>query len=106
MHTHFDISDQIATIQLHGRLTFAENSAFRQVVETLEQAGREQVVFDLARLDYIDSAGMGMLLVARDLAAGRGGAVTLANAEGQVARMLRLAKFGDFFTLNFACAQV
>lgn len=106
MQTQFDISDQAATIHLHGRLTFAENSAFRKVVETLEQAGRDQVVFDLAQLDYIDSSGMGMLLVARDMAAARGGAVTLANADGQVARMLRLAKFNDFFTLDFRCAQV
>lgn len=106
MQTQFDLADQAATIHLHGRLTFAENGAFRQVVETLEQAGRERVVFDLAQLGYIDSAGMGMLLVARDLAAARGGAVTLANADGQVARMLRLAKFSDFFTLEFGCAQV
>lgn len=102
----FDITDQGATVRLNGRLTFAENSAFRRVVEALEHSGRDQVVFDLSRLDHIDSAGMGMLLVARDLAAAQGGAVTLANAEGQVARMLRLAKFGDFFTLDAHCAQV
>ena len=106
MQTQFDISDQAAIIRLHGRLTFAENSAFRQVVESLHQAGCDQVVFDLAQLDYIDSSGMGMLLVARDMAAARGGAVTLANADGQVARMLRLAKFSDFFTVDFPCAQV
>lgn len=106
MQTQCDITEQAATIHLAGRLTFAENSAFRQVVEAVAQAGRDHVIFDLDRLDYIDSAGMGMLLVARDLAAGRGGRVTLANADGQVARMLRLAKFSDFFTLDVSCAQV
>lgn len=106
MQTQFDISDQSATVRLHGRLTFAENGAFRHVVKNLEQAERDRVIIDLGQLDYIDSAGMGMLLVARDVAAARGGAVTLVNAGGQVGRMLRLAKFSDFFTLDFGCAQV
>lgn len=106
MQDFIDSTTQAATIALQGRLTFAENGAFRQVVEGLEREGHQQVVFDLAQLDYIDSAGMGMLLVARDVTAARGGAVTLANAGGQVARMLRLARFSDFFTVAADCAQV
>lgn len=106
MHAQFDTTVTTATVRLSGQLTFAENGAFRRVVEDLEQSGRGEVVIDLGPLAFIDSAGMGMLLVARDLTAARGGRVVLSNAGGQVARMLRLAKFGDFFTLDFDCAQV
>lgn len=106
MLAQFDTTADAAVIHLSGRLTFAENSAFRRVVEGLQHAGSDDVVIDLAELDFIDSAGMGMLLVARDLTAARGGRVRLGNASGQVARMLQLAKFGDFFTLDFDCAQV
>lgn len=106
MHAQVDTTVSTAIVRLSGRLTFAENSAFRRVVEGLEQSGRGDVVIDLGALDFIDSAGMGMLLVARDLTSARGGRVALSNAGGQVARMLRLAKFGDFFTLDFDCAQV
>lgn len=102
MHAQIQASAAAIVVSLNGRLTFAENSAFRRVVEGLEQNPRPQVVFDLSGLDFVDSAGMGMLLVARDLTAARGGQVTLRAAVGQVARMLRLAKFGDFFTLDFA----
>lgn len=106
MLAHLDTNAEAALVQLSGRLTFAENGAFRQVVEGLQHSARDQVVIDLGGLDFIDSAGMGMLLVARDLVAAQGGSVRLRNAAGQVARMLRLAKFSDFFTLDFDCAQV
>lgn len=106
MLAQFDITADAAIVHLNGQLTFAENSAFRRVVEGLQQTGADEVVIDLAALDYIDSAGMGMLLVARDLTAARGGRVRLGNASGQVARMLQLAKFGDFFALDFDYAQV
>ena len=106
MHTHLDSRDDVAVVTLNGRLTFAENAAFRRVVEGLSQQTCRDVVLDLSDLDFLDSAGMGMLLVVRDLAAGRGGRATLRGADGQVARMLLLAKFGDFFTLDFALHDV
>ncbi len=102
MHTHLDTRDDVAIVTLSGRLTFAENAAFRRVVEAVAQQTCRDVVLDLSGLDFLDSAGMGMLLVVRDLVAGRGGRATLRGADGQVARMLLLAKFGDFFALDFA----
>lgn len=106
MHSQIEISSDTATVALRGRLTFAENAAFRRVVEGLEQHGGSNVVIDMGAVEFMDSAGMGLLLVARDVVAARGGRVSLRAASGQVARMLRLAKFGDFFTLDFDCAQV
>lgn len=108
MNSHIDATStaDTAIVSLNGRLTFAENAAFRRVVEGLERQGRHSVVINMAGVEFMDSAGMGLLLVARDVVAGQGGRVTLRDARGQVARMLRLAKFGDFFTLDFECAQV
>lgn len=106
MQASVDTEADAAVVRLAGHLTFAENGAFRQVVERLEHAGCQRVVFDLSQVDFIDSAGMGLLLVARDLVAGKGGGVALRNAVGQVERMLHLAKFGDFFTIEARCAQV
>ena len=106
MHTHIESFSDSLVVTLSGRLTFAENGAFRQVVEDLAGSDRLAVVVDLGTLEFMDSAGMGLLLVARDVVAARGGHVSLRAAQGQVARMLRLAKFGDFFTLDFECAQV
>lgn len=86
-------------ICLAGRLTFAQHESFREVVTSLDGLGRA-VVLDLSGVEFVDSAGLGMLLVARDHVAGRGGRVTLRNANDQVGRMLALARFGDFFLID------
>ncbi len=98
MDFQFDQTATGAAVTLCGRLTFAENSAFRRVVDSLRGAGGGAVVFDLGRLEYIDSAGLGMLLIARDTVAGRGGRAELVNATGQVGRIIDLARFHDIFS--------
>lgn len=100
MLAQIDTSENALEVVFSGRLTFAENGEFRHVVEVLDQAGERRVSFDLSGLEFIDSAGMGMLLVAREQVAAQGGAIVLRAAGGQVGRMLHLAKFSDFFTIE------
>ncbi|MEO0036570.1 MAG: hypothetical protein RLZZ501_2593 [Pseudomonadota bacterium] len=86
-------------VALKGRLTFTENEAFRRMLAALSAApgAAARIAFDLAEVSFIDSAGLGLLLHARDCWRGRDGRVTLAGADGQVARMLTLARFDALF---------
>ncbi|MDO8608000.1 MAG: STAS domain-containing protein [Phaeospirillum sp.] len=84
-------------VMLHGRLTFNENSQFRLVLGRIADSAATKVVFDLGGVDFIDSAGLGMLLYARDTLRQRDGVVTLDAAIGQVDRMLDLARMRDLF---------
>jgi anti-anti-sigma factor len=93
----FHTDGKAAQIRLRGELTFAQHRKFRGVVNNLESARHEQVVVDLSEVDYIDAAGLGLLLVARDAVSGKGGAIELKGAQGQVGRMLRAARFADLF---------
>lgn len=86
-----------AEIHLAGELTFAAHRKFRNVVANLGERTPEQVTFDLSRVEYIDAAGLGLLLVARDAVSGAGGRSTLKGAQGQVGRMLAVARFADLF---------
>lgn len=93
--------DPVASeVVLSGRLTFAASVDFRAIVDRLAAGHAAEVVVNLGDTEFIDSAGLGMLLVARDAVVGRGGTICLRNARGQVARMLDLAKFEDFFTIE------
>ena len=85
-------------VTLRGRLTFAENGGVRTLLDSLAAlpAGRP-VVFDLAGVEFIDSAGLGLLLHARATLAARAAPLSLCNATGQVGRMLDLARIGDLF---------
>ena len=84
-------------VMLQGRLTFAENGRFRQLLARLEDQAAARVVLDLAGVEFIDSAGLGMLLYPRDSMRRHNGAVSLDAAAGQVARMLDLARMRDLF---------
>lgn len=81
---------------LSGRLTFKENTEFRLLLERLGRA-EGPLLLDLTQLDFIDSAGLGMLLVMRD---GHDGGIGLRTADGLVARLLELARFSDFFRVE------
>lgn len=100
----FQISqaDDIAIASLTGRLTFQENADFRDFIRQLQQVTGTLVV-DLVGLDFIDSAGLGMLLVLRE---GRETTVRLCTGPGQVSRLLELARFSDFFAFDEPCFAV
>lgn len=100
-----DATAGTVSVPFVGQLTFAENGEFRRVLAGLDDRPADEVVFDLFDLRFIDSSGLGLLLVARDSVGALGGRITLRNARGQVRRMLDLAKFEDFFALE-QCAQV
>ncbi|HLO75424.1 MAG TPA: STAS domain-containing protein [Magnetospirillum sp.] len=91
------IDGKAAEIRLHGELTFAQHRKFRHVVVNLERTAPEQVVLDLSNVEYIDAAGLGLLLVARDTVSGKGGAVELRGAQGQVGRMLEVSRISNLF---------
>lgn len=84
---------------LHGRLTFTENEAYRRMLSAAmaELSAGDRVTLDLGPVTFIDSAGLGLLLHARDSLHHCSARVVLAGAAGQVARMLDLARFGDLF---------
>ncbi|MBF0093980.1 MAG: STAS domain-containing protein [Alphaproteobacteria bacterium] len=87
-------------IQLTGRFTFADHEGFRSVVQILEEPDASRVVFDLSGLEFVDSAGLGMFLIAREAAERRKLQLVLKGAVGQVKRMLDLGRFDALFTIQ------
>lgn len=98
MNHHFDpFKSELA---LTGRLTIAVHGQFRTIIDTLKQSSPSELVIDLGETEFVDSAGLGMLLVAREAVAAHGATIRLRNARGQVERMLDCARFGELFTLE------
>jgi len=85
--------DTAKELFLQGRLTFSDNVVFRKIVDDLKEYAGEKCIFDLSGLEFIDSAGLGMLMLLRDATVGRPFAISIRGADGQVRRMLEIAKF-------------
>lgn len=81
-------------IQLKGDLSFVQHGTFRRMLDGLpEELTDLAVELDLKQVPSIDAAGLGLLLLARDQVTVRGGAFTLVQAGGNVARIIELSGF-------------
>lgn len=94
-----DIAISGSAITFSGRFTFADHDGFQRVLEHMKtQSGA--VTLDLSRVEFIDSAGLGMLLMARETAEGRSLRLTLKGARGTVAKMFEVSRFNTLFALE------
>lgn len=87
-------------IDLKGRLTFSDYSVFREISDYLNQFNPKTCLVNLKDLEFIDSAGLGMLLIMRDKVATKNGVVVLKNSQGQVKKMLTLGNFESLFSVE------
>jgi anti-anti-sigma factor len=96
----FEFQQNDARVNIGGEFTFADHVAFREVTNRLLQAKDATIVVELSQLQFIDSAGLGMLLIARDEASKAGRSLVLSQPQGQVKRMFTVSKFDELFTIQ------
>lgn len=87
-------------VQMTGDLTFTDHAAFKSMTDRLFGGSGGAVTMDLTKLDFIDSAGLGMLLLAKDTADKAGLKLVLRSPAGQVKRMFGLTKFDTLFAVE------
>jgi stage II sporulation protein AA (anti-sigma F factor antagonist) len=88
-------------IVLNGHFTAMDHDQFRAILEDLKSAeGPLSCAVDLENLDFIDSGGLGMLLLLRDVCMKQKMALSLNNAKGDVMRILDIAKFDQLFKVG------
>ncbi len=80
---------QEARAALIGQLTYSDAAIFAEMVSRLVKTPATAQVIDLNALEFMDSAGLGMLLVANDAVRKAGGALRLSHPRGQVAGLLQ-----------------
>jgi len=95
MDYRIDNKDGNATAVFSGDITFSENVSFRQLLKDLAEQEVENCVFDLENVEMVDSAGLGMFLIAREQAENAGWKLSVRGAQGHVASMLKLTKLSD-----------
>ena len=89
-----DKADNQITVKLSGRLTFDEHAVCRELIDQLEAEKSPQQIIDLTALEFIDSAGLGILMRMRASAENTGSKISLrAPKDGQVRRVMDISKF-------------
>ncbi|UTW56727.1 STAS domain-containing protein [Kordiimonas sp. SCSIO 12610] len=78
-----------------GDITFTQNVSFRNMLKDISSQSANSCVFDLNGVGMVDSAGLGMFLIAKEQADTGGWKLHLAGATGHVASMLKLTKLSE-----------
>jgi anti-anti-sigma factor len=86
------IAPGITHIQLTGKLTLGrESQRLETLAADLAGKGAAKVVLDLTKLDYIDSAGIGIITLASGRVKQAGGKMAVVAGEGRVLDVLKVA---------------
>ena len=95
-----DIMEQEALVRMSGRLTFNDHAKLRALIKEMSQNAVKRQILDLASLEFVDSAGIGMLLIAREELSNLDKQFILRKAGGQVKRVLTVAQLGKLITIE------
>ena len=79
-------------VEIGGRLDTHTYSELDDRLPRVLAAKVKSLVLDLAKLDYISSAGVRSIFRARKLLAARGGTLVIANAQPQVQKVFDIVK--------------
>lgn len=85
-------------IVMEGSFSFADNTNVEKLVESLASGGK--VSLNLAGVEKIDSAGLGMIVLIRDEVEDAGGSFAVRGASGQVKKMLDISRFNQLMTVE------
>jgi anti-sigma B factor antagonist len=96
----------ITVVQLSGRLALGRaGQGLEGLVAGYVADGRLLVMLDLTRVDYIDSAGIGVLAMAAGQLKEAGGRLALVAGEGRVKALLHLTGLDEIMPLSETVEQ-
>jgi anti-sigma B factor antagonist len=90
----------ITLLEVNGRITVgSEATALRDKCAELNAAGKRNIVLDLAHCDFIDSTGLGALVICATSLRKSGGNVKLLNLNRRNVELLVMTKLATVFEI-------
>lgn len=89
----------VLTVRFSGSLGFQDHMSFNEFMNSIKDQKRT-VSFDLTNLEMIDSAGIGMLFLAKKLVEQSHGELILKNPRGQVKRVFEITSIGKQISIT------
>lgn len=87
-------------IRMSGKFTFSDHPHFRPVIEKISENDLRQIIFYMDKVEFVDSAALGMLLLTHDEAEKHNKKITISGATGQVKKMFNAARLGTLFNMQ------
>lgn len=84
-------------ILFHGSFTFRDHGTFFEIVSLIKEAKDKKIVFNLSDCDFIDSAALGMFVIAHDEASSKEVQLTIKGVKGKVKDVMYAARFDSLY---------
>lgn len=97
----FDHVDDLMIIQFEGDLIGEENGP--EIIESVNNSLNNNIikcVIDIAKVRYINSSGIGVLITILTKFRNKGGEVVLINPSEHVKKLLAITKLNAIFTIS------
>jgi len=90
----------ITILELNGRITMGEEvTKFRQIIQTLALGVSPKLILDMQRVDYIDSSGLGAVVMSSSALGKVGGSVKLLHLNRRNIELLVATKLTTIFEI-------
>jgi len=84
-------------VRLDGQLTMGQEDEFKKALSELAASNSVQLVIDLSKVDFMDSAGLGMLIWALKNFRQRDGDVRVFGLQGMVQGLFEITNMDQSF---------
>ncbi|HXX14032.1 MAG TPA: STAS domain-containing protein [Candidatus Eremiobacteraceae bacterium] len=103
---HKKIEPDIFVMEMHGRITMGSDSQkIEWGVAQLLNESQKKVIFDLTDVSYVDSSGVGILMMCHAKLTKAGGALHLVGVQGFVEEALAITSVNKIVPLYSTTAQ-
>jgi len=86
------ITNDNAELNINGILTFKDSVEFRKRLEHIFASNVKTLAVSLSGLTFMDSSGLGMLLVVSNECEKRGVALSILHPQGEVKTLLQMTR--------------
>lgn len=98
MEQQITVSEKDVFVKLHGRIEHQQATELKDKLLGLTDGGCLNFTVDFTDAEYMDSAGLGMLVAVRNQVLESGGFVRVTNLSGKLKRLFELTCLIEIFT--------
>ena len=84
-------------VLISGSFTFRDHDTFFEIVSMIKTGYEKRVVLDMSECEFLDSAALGMLVIAHDEAVAKKVNLVIKGVQGKVKDVLYAARFDTLY---------
>ena len=90
-------NDSGAEAFVEGMVTFKDHNKFFEIINAIKNLAGKKMVLNLSKVEFIDSAALGMLVIANEEGTDNNVEVVIKGVQGKVKNVMEAASFDKLF---------